>query len=51
MPHVTPRVTPCATPHVALHVKTNFTAENFLIEIFILSEKSKNDAIRDFIQI
>jgi hypothetical protein len=49
MPHVTLRVMPRATPHVALHVKKNFTAENFLI--VILSEKSKNYAIRDFIQI
>jgi hypothetical protein len=51
MPHVMPRVTPRATPHVALHVKKNFTADNFFIKILILSEKSINDAISDFIQI
>jgi hypothetical protein len=43
-PHVTPR-------HMLCYMSKHFTADNFLIEILILSEKSKNDAIHDFIQI
>jgi hypothetical protein len=44
-------VTPHVTPRVALHVKKDFTSDNFLIEILIFSKKLKNYAIRDFIQI